>query len=254
MAAGQQDRVRPCLLEAARGDSYWRVDKSIEFLVMLGDRGAVAELAELAARPIDGNPGARRTAHYLARLRAVYALAELGDPAAVGLARRYLLQDPDWGMRREAVREILGRDGGPEAREGLKEALKDKKEEVRRAAWVALGLDGIASVSPTVNLMPRHARMAGAQTPAGTVRLARGLLKEKHWSMRLTAVVDFLAPDGGPEAREGLKEALQDKHEDVRLAARVALDRLNGVAPPAARWPSWALPRKARRPAEDPGR
>jgi HEAT repeat protein len=73
----------------------------------------------------------------LVRHEAAFSLGQLGYPSAISALSKATKSDPSYFVRHEAA-VALGVIGSEGAREILNEALKDKSEEVRESAIIAL--------------------------------------------------------------------------------------------------------------------
>lgn len=142
-----------------------------------------------------------------------------------------LLKDPDWAVRREAV-ITLGEMGDERCVEPLVRSLRDGDWQVREAAVEALGMVG----SPSVDLLVRQLRDWNIRKYA--IR-ALGKIKDERVLVPLLAQLrsDEFKEDAtealvelGQPALEQLLTALNDKDENVRKQAVIALGRIKDAA------------------------
>jgi HEAT repeat protein len=141
--------VDPNVREAAAaalgqtGDTQAGIEWLQERLLEPGVAGDTKRLAAAAMGGMEARSALVRLTRMLqdrdplVRRWTVAALAEIGDPQAVGPVSALLRKDPDPGVRLEAAFR-LGKFGGEAARPALTVALKDADEDVRRLAAAAL--------------------------------------------------------------------------------------------------------------------
>ena len=138
-----------------------------------------------------------------------------------------LLKDPDWAVRREAV-VTLGEMGDERCVEPLVRSLRDGDWQVREAAVEALGMVG----PPAVDLLIKQLRSWDIRKAViwtlGKIKDERVLeplldqLRSDEFKEDATeALVDL-----GQPAVEKLLTALEDKDENVRKQAVIALGRI----------------------------
>jgi HEAT repeat protein len=144
------------------------------------------------------------------RLASVQTLATLGTPAALGFVDK-AIEDPDRGVRVAAVRVVGSR--------GYKGAL-------RRVEQVVLG-KAVKEMDLTEKMafFEAYGSIAG---PAGLkaltgILLPRGLLKLKESSEIRACAAIAIGKIRGPEAREVLQRAAEEKDLVVRNAVNRAL-------------------------------
>ena len=138
-----------------------------------------------------------------------------------------LLQDPDWAVRREAV-VTLGEMGDERCVLPLVRALHDGDWQVREAAVEALGLVGSPAVEPLLKQLRDWDVRKFVIRALGKIKDERvlepliGMLRNDEFKEDATlAFVELGAP-----AVDRLVEALQDKDENVRKQAVIALGRI----------------------------
>ena len=163
-------------------------------LVKLGDADVVSLLMDSLRH---WNPEAR--------YNVVWTLGELGD-AAVCQALGDALKDWDDGVRYGAV-SALGKLGCSEAVPHLMAAMHDYDEGVRRQAANILGKIGDVRAIPT---------------------LIFALKNRGGWRKSREDIVSALGQLGGPEAVEGLIDALGDDFPTVSGVAAICLGDLGG--------------------------
>jgi len=162
----------------------------------IGDRRAVAPLADLLARDTD----------WEVREMAAYSLGQLGGPEAVARLIK-AMSDPEPEVHKAAA-WALGKVGGPEATARLIEAMADPDSSVRYAVAKALGQVG---------------------GPQATARLIEAMA-DSDSGVRC-AVATALGKVGGPEATARLTEALVDPDPEVRDAASDAIQEIRMAHP-----------------------
>ena len=184
----------PEIITAAKHRVPYVRSAAARALGVIGDRRAVAPLADLLAR--DSFPEVRN--------EAATSLGRLGGPEATdGLTKAIADSDP---YVRKAVVSALGKVGGPEAAARLIETMDDSDSGVRCYVAEALG------------------RVGG---PKAAARLIEAMDDSephvRYW------VAEALGKVGGPEATARLTEAMTDPDPKVRDAAREALQRIRAV-------------------------
>lgn len=236
-------QVTPAILLQALKDENQLVRQSaVRMLVKLED-AAVAPLAQALSQGTEARE----------RAAAASALGQMGAkarPAVPALASA--LKDPDSSVRREAADTLEKVSPAPEAVPPLRGLLADTDEDVRLAAAAALARNGVADAVPVlVGALQRDSRKeldlakvaegvgrmsvpgataaqrASTQTFASTLGAAARVAERDAAAKRLKAAraLGHL----GPVAKEGvpaLKQALEDTNEEVRLAAKEALAKI----------------------------
>ncbi len=142
------------------------------------------------------------------RAGAAAALGQIADPAAAPALLQVLESDPD-GDVRAAAAEALGKIGDRNSLDGLRRALDDQSERVRKQAVAALG------------------RLKDAKTCGALLQLLHSGTREVREACALA-----LGEIGDRSAVSGLVQALQDGDEryDVRRAAARSLGLLGDAA------------------------
>lgn len=110
--------------------------RCICILADIGGEDAVERISQVLTNDNDA----------LVRHEAAFSLGQLGFTSAVDALSKAIESDPSFFVRHEAA-VALGVIGSEEARESLNKALKDKNEEVRESAIIALAnLDYISTI------------------------------------------------------------------------------------------------------------
>ncbi|GMV39122.1 MAG: hypothetical protein AMXMBFR64_08380 [Myxococcales bacterium] len=168
------------------------------------------------------------------RAAAAFALGAAGSREATPALLK-ALSDVDLNVRFAAV-VALGRVRDPASVEPLVAALRDKDDEVRGYAAEALGSVGdrratgplVERVEQDLNV-PVRVRAATAlgelADPSCVDGLLRAAASEKEPPV-LGAIAYALGRVGDPKAGDALRRLEGHEHEDVRVYARDALDRL----------------------------
>jgi HEAT repeat protein len=164
------------------------------------------------------------------------------EPGLFGLAQeareslRDLLKEPDRAIRAAAA-AALGRVGGADDVPALRELLKDTDRDVRAAAAAALGRVGGAGDVPALRELlkdPNWDIRAAAAAALGrvggeaVVPALRELLKDPNHTVSLSAA-QALACVGGATDVPALRRLLKDPNRLVRAAAAVSLARVGGA-------------------------
>ena len=229
---GECGRSAVPLLIKRLGDQDELMRKSAaDALGMIGDPRAIEPLAAILK---DRSPGVRCIA--------TRALGNIDDPRAVEPLIALLKEpyDLEGWMVPEAI-EALGKLKSPLAVEPLIAALEDKSaddEYVRARAAEALGKINDYRAVPAlfVALGDRNryvhrrswAALMGMTDPRSAPHFIAAL-KSTNWEARSVAA-HVLGGLGDHSAIEPLKQRLKDKDENVRRAAKQALERLQGAA------------------------
>jgi deoxyhypusine monooxygenase len=110
--------------------------RCISILADMGGKDAIEHISQVLTNDKDA----------LVRHEAAFSLGQLGFASAVDALSKAVECDPSFFVRHEAA-VALGVIGSEEARESLNNALKDKNEEVRESAIIALAnLDYISTM------------------------------------------------------------------------------------------------------------
>ena len=110
--------------------------RCICILADIGGKDAIEHISQVLTNDKDA----------LVRHEAAFSLGQLGFASAVDALSKAVECDPSFFVRHEAA-VALGVIGSEEARESLNKALKDKNEEVRESAIIALAnLDYISTM------------------------------------------------------------------------------------------------------------
>jgi HEAT repeat protein len=110
--------------------------RCICILADIGGKDAIEHISQVLANDKDA----------LVRHEAAFSLGQLGFTSAVDALSKAVESDPSFFVRHEAA-VALGVIGSEEVRESLNKALKDKNEEVRESAIIALAnLDYISTM------------------------------------------------------------------------------------------------------------
>ncbi|MDD3043633.1 MAG: HEAT repeat domain-containing protein [Methanosarcinaceae archaeon] len=167
-----------------------------------------------------------------ARLVAVYALIDIGEPAVPSLIKA--LGDRDANVR-ELSAFAIGRIGDQKAVEALSEALSDPEPEVRRSSAHALGRIGDKSAvealskalsDPEPEVRGSSARALGILEAPEATGLLIPLLQYEDDEVVLQEVVVALRRLKGPGAASALLEVLDHENEDVRREVVISLGEL----------------------------
>ena len=171
------------------------------------------------------------------RSAAADALGELLSPEGVEPLSQALATDPS-PMVREASAEALGALGQGGSASPLEEALaSDEEEDVRAAAADALGdLLSPSSLPPLLEARSNdpspkvRGKCNGAVSRFGLPRLGQALQDSDDPSVR-AAAAQVLGEHGDASAADNLIDALQDSEDEVKEAAREAVENLGNVTP-----------------------
>jgi len=138
-----------------------------------------------------------------------------------------LVKDTDWAVRREAV-ITLGEMGDERCVEPLVRALQDGDWQVREVAIEALGMVGSPAVEPVMKLLRSWDYRKYAIRALGKIKdervldpLINQLRSDEFGEDATDALVDL-----GPPAVEKLVAALNDKDENIKKQAVIALGRI----------------------------
>jgi len=207
-------------LVEALGDPSGPVrDAAAASLVRFGDSAVEAALAAL------GDPSAVR------RALAAGILGRIGSPrAVVGLVAR--MDDASQDVRCYIAGSLA--ELGPAAVDALILALMDERPDVRRLAALTLGrirderaimplIGALADPDPDVLAAAASSLVAMGDAVVAPVaqKLRSGGTAERYYTAELLGIL------GGPEARASLEAAKDDPDENVRRAAKGALQRLD---------------------------
>lgn len=231
------------LLPALKDENELVRQSAVRMLVRLGD----IAVAPLGAALQQGGEAREKVA-------AANALGQMGAKARPAIpALTSALKDADSGVRREAADTLQTVSPAPEAVAPLRELLSDKDEEVRLAAAAALARNGVADAVPAlVSALQQDSKegedfLKGAADSAGRVSTPRPTAAERAATQSFSATLGVLARAVerksaekrvkaaralgylGPAAKSGvpaLKQALQDRDEGVRVAAKEALAKI----------------------------
>lgn len=138
-----------------------------------------------------------------------------------------LLKDPDWAVRREAV-ITLGEMGDERCVEPLIKAIRDGDHQVRDAAIEALAMVGSPAVEPLIRLLRDWDVRKFAITALGKIkdeRVLEPLIAQLRNDEFMEYATEALVELGEP-AVERLIAALDDKEENTRKQAVIALGRI----------------------------
>ncbi|WP_447979868.1 HEAT repeat domain-containing protein [Candidatus Nitrospira bockiana] len=142
-----------------------------------------------------------------------------------------LLKDPDWAVRREAV-ITLGEMGDERCVAPLVRALQDGDWQVREAAIEAIGMVGSPAVEQTTRLLRSWDHRKYAIRALGKIkdeRVLEPLISQLRNDEFAEDATEALVELGQP-AVERLKAALNDKDENTRKQAVIALGRIKDPA------------------------
>ncbi len=195
-ALGQLRRPQslPFLLDALQDSSGVVRKATIRALQQLGAEEAVEPLLQVLQHDMDGE----------VRDTAAEALGNLGNPKAVSPLCRLLQNEQEDPEVLIAVADALGKLGDKRAKEPLWKTLQEDYGPLRQMAAKALHkLGDEQALSPIIHTLRRSTK----------ARLRRQAAEE-------------LGELGDQEAAEALIDALQDRKEEVRLAAAGSLARL----------------------------
>ena len=210
----------------------------------IGDRRAVAPLADLLARDSDTDVR-EAAASALGRLnspeatdRLIDAMADpepsvremvawaLGDVGSSKATDRLIdaMADPEPAVR-EAVASALGNIGGPKAAARLIEAMKDVEPSVREAAAGWLGRISDSAMVLNYGNQEDPVRVAARAIGQQCLPQLIELLKGQEEYLRI-ASAQALGEFGDPAAVEPLLETITDAEDRVRKAAAQALGEI----------------------------
>ncbi|MEM4251662.1 MAG: HEAT repeat domain-containing protein [Candidatus Bathyarchaeia archaeon] len=221
---------------AARVLGAWREERAVMQLLMLLEdkaapvryfaRSALINIGEASVKPlIDAlaREGGNRQA-------VAHALASIGSRAVPALCA--LLSST--GQPKISAAIVLGEIGDSRAVAPLVEALDDERFYVRDAVALALGRMGEAALEPLLHAgrSKQPARRAGAAMAlkylgrVEALELLRELMDDKETQVRVAAVEAFAVVGGRRVVAELQRIAEKDRAESVRMAARSSIRTL----------------------------